>query len=73
MDGDIRTSIASALASRRAQREQIFILHESWRALVQSLDTLVGTLTETGQRFEALRQPTAAAPRSRSCGGQWPR
>jgi hypothetical protein len=58
MDGNIRTSIAAALDSRRAQREPIARLHGSWQALADSMETLVGTLGETGQRFAGLRQPT---------------
>jgi hypothetical protein len=59
MDGHIRVSIADALNSRRAQREPIARLHGSWQALAESVETLAGTLAETGQRFSALRQPTA--------------
>ena len=59
MDGDIRTSIAAALDSRRAQREPIARLHGSWRALTESVETLAATLGETGERFAALRQPSA--------------
>jgi hypothetical protein len=59
MDANIRASIAAALDSRRAQREPIARLHGSWQALAESVETLTGTLTETGQRFAALRQPTA--------------
>jgi hypothetical protein len=59
MDRDIRISIAAALDSRRAQREPIGRLYRAWQALASSMDTLAGTLGETGQRFTGLRQPTA--------------
>jgi hypothetical protein len=59
MDRDIRASIAAALDSRRAQREPIGRLQAAWLALVEGVETLVSTLSETGTRFVALRQPTA--------------
>ncbi len=58
MDRDVRASIAAALDSRRAQREPIGRLHAAWSALTDSMETLVSTLSETGQQFAALRQPT---------------
>jgi hypothetical protein len=59
MDRDIRASIAAALDSRRAQREPIGKLQTAWLALMESVETLVSTVGETGMRFAALRQPTA--------------
>ncbi|MGH3395540.1 MAG: hypothetical protein ACRDPO_12710, partial [Streptosporangiaceae bacterium] len=59
MDRDIRASIAAALDRRRAQREPIGRLQDAWLALMESVETLVSTLGETGQRFAAVRQPTA--------------
>ena len=62
MDGTIRTSIAAALDSRRAQRAPIARLHESWRALADSVSTLAAQAAETGQRLTALREPAAEQP-----------
>jgi hypothetical protein len=59
MDRDIRASIAAALDRRRAQREPISRLQGTWVALMESVETLVSTLGETGERFAAVRQPTA--------------
>ncbi len=59
MDRDIRASIAAALDRRRAQREPIGRLQNAWLALMESVETLVSTLGETGERFAAVRQPTA--------------
>ena len=59
MDRDIRASIAAALDRRRAQREPIGRLQAAWLALMESVETLVSTLGETGERFAAVRQPTA--------------
>src|ERR1700722_13092806 len=59
MDRDIRASIAAALDRRRAQREPIGRLQAAWLALMESVETLVSTLGETGEGFAAVRQPTA--------------
>ena len=59
MDRDIRASIAAALDRRRAQREPIGRLQAAWLALMESVETLVSTLGETGERFAGVRQPTA--------------